>query len=279
MSLPRTAATCLSLMLAACGNTRPDGDISYNLPDRLTEASGLAVAGPDSVFTHNDEFAIIYEYRLDDGKVLRAFALGKPTLEGDFEGIATGRGRVFLVTSDGLIYSFAPGKDGDRVAYRVYDSGIGPRCEIEGLSQGPDPDELLLMCKRFRNDSSDALLEAYRWRIGEDRADERPFLSIPLKGLLDKADRAEFRPSGLEYYPACQQFYIVSARNHVVLVLDRAGKFVEKRKFKAKRHPQAEGIAIMPDGRLVLADEGSRSRKGRLTVYEKNRITDSCGTP
>ena len=62
-------------------------------------------------------------------------------------GIATGRGRVFLVTSDGLIYSFAPGKDGDRVAYRVYDSGIGPRCEIEGLSQGPDPDELLLMCR------------------------------------------------------------------------------------------------------------------------------------
>jgi uncharacterized protein YjiK len=279
MSLLRTGGACLALMVAACGQSRASDDTSYNLPDKLTEASGLAVAGPDSVFIHNDEYAIVYEFRLGDGKVLRAFALGEPTLEGDFEGIAAGQGQVFLVTSDGLIYAFMPGKDGERVPYRVYDSGIGPRCEIEGLSQAPEPDALLLMCKRFRNDNRDALLEAYRWRIGADQAEEQPFLSISLAGLLKKKDRAEFRPSGLEYYPACQQFYIVSARNQMVLVLDRSGELVAQRKFKPKRHPQAEGITVMPDGRVVLADEGSRSRKGRLAVYVNNRITDSCGTP
>jgi len=280
MSPLRTGVACLALLATACGETQASEDTSFNLPDKLTEASGLAVAGPDSVFAHNDEFAIIYEFRLGDGKVLRAFALGKPTLEGDFEGIATGQGRVFLVTSDGLIYSVMPGKDGERVPYRVYDSGIGPRCEIEGLSQAPEPGELLLMCKRFRNDNHDALLEAYRWRIGEDHAEQQPYLSVSLDGLLKKnKDRAEFRPSGLEFYPACQQYYIVSARNQMVLVLDRSGALVAQRKFKAKRHPQAEGIVVMPDGRVVLADEGSRSRKGRISVYAKNRITDSCGTP
>jgi uncharacterized protein YjiK len=275
----RIGLTCLALTLAACGHSQSNGEESYNLPGKLTEASGLAVAGPDSVFTHNDEFAIIYEFRLTDGKVLRAFALGDPTLEGDFEGIATGQGRVFLVTSDGLIYSVLPGKDGKRVPYRVYDSGIGPRCEIEGLSQGPETGELLLLCKRFRNDNHDPLLEIYRWRIGAEHAEEQPFLSLPLDPLLDKDERAEFRPSGLDYDPSCQQLYIVSARNRMVLVLDKAGEVLGHRTFKKSRHPQAEGIAVMPDGRLVLADEGSRSRKGRLTIYDKNRITDSCGTP
>ena len=275
----RLGGPCFALLLAACGHSQSNGEESYNLPSKLNEASGLAVAGPGSVFTHGDEYAIIYEFRLSDGKVLRTFAIGEPTLEGDFEGIATGKGRVFLVTSDGLIYSFLPGENGKRVAYRVYDSGIGPRCEIEGLSQAPAPGELLLMCKRFRNDNNDPLLEIYRWRIGAEHAEEKPFLSLSLDPLLDKDERAEFRPSGLEYNPACQQFYVVSARNRMVLILDTSGDLAGQHKFKKSRHPQTEGIAVMPDGRLVLADEGSRTRKGRLTIYAKNRITGSCGTP
>lgn len=277
MSLLRSIGPSLALLLAACGNTPGGSDTSFNLPGKLTEVSGLAVAGPDSVFTHDDEFAIVYEFRLGDGKVLRSFALGKPTLEGDFEGIATAGGRIFLITSDGLIYAFKPGRDGERVAYRVFDSGIGPRCEIEGLSQAPEPSALLLLCKRFRNDNTQSLLEIYRWQIGQDHADPEPFLSLPLDQLVEKKERAEFRPSGIDYAPACQQFFIVSARNHMVLVLDRAGKVVDSRTFKKSRHPQAEGIAAMPDGRVVLADEGSRTRKGRLTIYASERFRTSCG--
>jgi len=280
MTKARFGIPLLAFLAVACSGSEPiSGEVSYNLPDKLTEVSGLAVAGRDSVFTHNDEYAIIYEYRLSDGEQLRAFALGDPTLEGDFEGIATDQGRVFLVTSDGLIYSMLPGQNGERVAYEVYDSGIGPRCEIEGLSRAPTPGELLLMCKRFRNDTKVPLLEIYRWRVGQDNAENEPFLSIPLEGMLEKKERSDFRPSGLEYDAACQQFYIVSARNRLVLVLDAAGKLLGKRKFKSSRHPQTEGITIMPDGRLVMTDEGSRTRNARLTIYDNLSITNSCGTP
>jgi uncharacterized protein YjiK len=277
MTMRRIALASLALLVSACGNTAAGSDVSYNLPGKLTEASGLAVAGLDSVFTHNDEYAIIHEFRLSDGKVLRSFALGKPTLEGDFEGVATAGAQMFLITSDGLIYSFRPGKDGERVPYRVYDSGTGPRCEIEGLSEAPEPGALLLLCKRFRNGDQDPLLEIYRWRIGQDQADDEPFLSIPLERLIEKDERAEFRPSGIDYAPACQKFFIVSARNRMVLVLDRAGNPVDRQTFKKDRHPQAEGIAVMPDGRVVLVDEGSRTRKGRLTFYDSSRFKTSCG--
>jgi len=268
----RFGGPCLAvLLLAACGGPAEDnGNGVINLPTELNEVSGLAVAGPDSVFTHDDEFAIVYEFRLRDGEILRAFALGDPTLEGDFEGIAAWAGEVFLVTSDGLIYSARPGRNGERVSYRVFDSGIGPRCEIEGLSQSPEPDELLLLCKRLRNNSEVARLEIYRWHIGNDRAEPQPFVSLQLKDLFGKDELAQFRPSGIEFDPASGQIYIVSAGNQTVLVLDRAGRLVEHKRLNASRHPETEGIAIMPDGRLVLADEGSRTREGRLTTY---RIT------
>jgi uncharacterized protein YjiK len=259
--------SCLVLLLAACSPAPEESSGMFNLPSELSEVSGLTVAGPDSVFTHDDEYAIIYEFRLSDGHILRAFALDEPTLEGDFEGIATAGGRVFLVTSDGLIYSALPGENAERVSYRVYDSGVGPRCEVEGLSQAPEAGELLLLCKRFRNDNEEARLEIYRWKIGSERAEAEPFLSLPLAGLLDGDKLAEFRPSGLEWVPVSGRLYVVSARSRTVLVLGRAGRLVERHRLDATRHPETEGITLMPDGRLVLADEGSRTREGRLTAY------------
>jgi len=265
------AGLSLALLLAACGKQEEKGEATYNLPSELTEVSGLAAAGPGSVFTHDDEYAIVYEFRLRDGHILRSFALGQPTIEGDFEGIAAADGQVFLVTSDGLIYSAKPGENGKRVPYRVYDSGVGPRCEVEGLSQAPAAGELLLLCKRLRNDPDDTRLEIYRWRIGADRAEQQPFLSLPLETLLAENERAEFRPSGIEWDPATQQLVVVSARNRIVLYLDPSGKLIERKRLSGERHPKTEGIAILPDGSLVLADEGSRTREGRLTAYRKPR--------
>jgi uncharacterized protein YjiK len=264
----RVAGPALAALLAACGKPAVPGETTYHLPSELTEVSGLAVAGPDSVFTHDDEFAIIYEFRLRDGHVLRTFALGRPTIEGDFEGIATAGAQVFLVTSDGLIYAAEAGDNGARVPYRVYDSGIGPRCEVEGLSQAPTAGDLLLLCKRLRNDPDDTRLEVYLWHIGAERAEAAPFLSLPLDTLLDEADQAEFRPSGLEWDPAARHLLVVSGRNRMVLYLDPSGKLLDRKRLSGERHPKTEGITILPGGRLVLADEGSRTREGRLTVYK-----------
>ncbi|HSG35273.1 MAG TPA: SdiA-regulated domain-containing protein [Sphingomonadaceae bacterium] len=269
MSLGRIGAGGIAcLLLAACSKADDSGETVFNLPTELTEVSGLAVAGPDSVFTHDDEFAIVYEIRLRDGKVLRAFAFGEPTLEGDFEGIAAAAGHVYLVTSDGLIYLAEPGVHGERVTFYVYDSGIGPRCEVEGLSLSPAPGELLLLCKRFRNDDDEARLEIHRWKTGSYRAEPEPFLSLPLAGLLGEAEQVDFRPSSIEWDPRTRQMYVVSARNRMLVVLDAEGAPVETRRLDSSRHPNVEGIALMPDGRLVLADEGSETREGRLTVYE-----------
>jgi hypothetical protein len=265
----RAAAGGALLALAGCGTSDRRGhEGGFNLPATLNEVSGLAAAGPDSVFAHEDQHAIIYELRLVDGQPVRAFALGDPTIEGDFEGIATVRGIVYLVTSDGLVYAARPGRDGARVPFAVHDSGVGVHCEIEGLTQAPGADALLLLCKRFRDGRpTGAALEIYRWPIGAGRADPRPWLSLPLQGVLGNKERAKFRPSALEWDAARQRLLVASAGGRLLMALDRTGAVLALHRLKSGRHAKTEGMAIMADGRLVLADEGATTHEARLTAY------------
>ncbi|MEE9329547.1 MAG: hypothetical protein V3V30_05360, partial [Parvularculaceae bacterium] len=112
-----------------------DGPVErFELKFSLAEISGLVAATPTSVFAHNDEHAIIHEVSLIDGKILRSFALGKPTIAADFEGI-TRRGQfLYLVTSKGIIYETLIGEDRSRVRYNIYDTGLKSTCEIEGIT-------------------------------------------------------------------------------------------------------------------------------------------------
>ena len=264
-----------ALLLAGCGdNGNEPSEVGFNLPSGLTEASGLAVAGEDSVFTHDDTHAIIYEVGLNDGRVKRAFALGDPTIEGDFEGIAVADGRVFLISSDGLIYAAEPGKNGIRVPYKVYDSGVGQHCEVEGLADSPDPHKLLILCKRMRIEEAQPKLNIYQWQIGADRADDAPWMAIPYDQLIEQRQWAEFGPSSIEWDAANGHIFVASAHNRLLLVLDRQGRLVKRLNFDQARHPKVEGLAVMPNGRMALADEGSRARNGRITVFPMPRFDD-----
>lgn len=254
------------MLLASCSQPQQDS-ADFVLPLYLLEVSGLAAAGPDSVFAHDDEHAIVHEIGVETGEVVRSFALGDPTIEGDFEGIASAAGRLYLVTSDGLIYAFEEGEDRSRVAYRTHDTGIGPRCEIEGLSRAPGNEHLLILCKRLRRGEDVPRLEIYRWKLGTEHAPPDPWLEIPLDTFLDSQQQAEFGPTGLEWDEARGRFLIVSARNRLLIDLKLDGTVTNVRRLDPARHRRVEGIAILPECRLVLANEGTETAKARMAIY------------
>ena len=141
------------LLFAACGRASdesaahsPSGLQQWALPDSLREISGLALTGDDRLLAVNDEEAIVYEIDYDDGRLVKAFALGEPTLRGDFEGIAVLGGRVWLMTSDGVLYVADEGGDGERVAYQRYVTKLGDKCELEGLAEIQVRGTLALLC-------------------------------------------------------------------------------------------------------------------------------------
>ncbi len=265
----RIAATAAFLLFAAAAHAQSSGVMqplrTFPLDAKLREASGLAVAGPKSVFTHNDEIAIISEVNIDSGATVRSFALGKPTLAGDFEAIAIVGEAVWLAASDGMLIEGRIMPHGQRSRFAQYDTGIGEFCEIEGLAAASRKGVFHLLCKRSLQ-GRDGRLLIYQWSLGERFAEPRAIIDVALASLVAKRIAADFRPTDLAANDATGGFYILNSAGGV-LEIDKTGGLVSYRPFDRDRHPQAEGLAFLDDGRLAIADEGGK-RNGALTLYD-----------
>ena len=237
------------------------------LPRRLREISGLATTADHRLLAHNDEAGIVFEIDARDGSVVKEFQLADladPVAE-DFEGIAVAGGWIYLVTSSGRLYECREGAAGESVLFRVYATGAGRDCEIEGLAYDEGRRELVLMCKNARRDDLRGTLGMVRWSIDE-KALRGDRTVVPVGDFAGRIGANRFQPSGIERHPVSGNYFVVAARQAAIAEVTPAGQVLDVRRFEAPWHRQAEGIAFAPDGALIVADEGGRAR-GTLTVY------------
>ena len=242
----------------------------FYLPEGLSEISGLAVASNDTVYAHDDNYAIVYEVDLGSEKTTKAFALGKPTVKGDFEDIAVRGGYVYLLTSDGRLYEAPVGENRKRVLYNAYDTGVGAHCETEGLANGLAEGDFLILCKKAHEVEFKDRLVIYSWNLHDRRPVATPWLNVSLDGLVEKLDQANFHPSAFVWRRDRGTLIIVSAKGHSAIEIDQQGRLVDRFKLDKERHPQPEGLTLMPDGRLILSDEGPRGH-GKISIYSLPR--------
>ncbi len=237
----------------------------FTLERILTEVSGLVASGPNAVFAHNDEHAIVHEISLEDGSVIRSFAFGKPTVEGDFEGITIKGEFIYLVTSDGLLYEARPDTHRKRIPYNVYDTNLGKICEIEGIA--PDNiDGFLLLCKRTRSNKDFDRLVIYHWSIANRLSPPQPWLDVSIKDMSAGGPINTLHPSGLERDLETGNLLILDSHAGAMLEITPYGRLINYLEFSASEHPQAEGLAIMETGAIAIADEGGK-KSGTITVY------------
>lgn len=248
-----------------------DAPTQVSLVNGLREISGLALASANSVYAHNDEHGIVYELSLSDGAVRAAFAFGDPTVSADFEGIAVNDGRIYLVTSTGLIYEGLIGAHRSRVRYNIYDTGVGALCEVEGLVGVASPGEFLILCKRPSVIDYQGRLVVFRWDLKNRRPVDTPWINIPYRNFLTPNAAEIFRPSAIEWDEANKSLVIVSARSRQLVVLSQDGELIYRKPLSEKLHAQAEGVVITPAGDLIVADEGAGRGPGKLSIYQPAR--------
>lgn len=241
-----------------------DGATRWRLHRLLREISGLASGPGDRIFAHNDERAVIYEidYR---GRLVKAFAMGDKGARGDFEGIAFADDRFYLVTSSGWIYESREGEDDEGMLYNIYGTGVGKKCEVEGLAFEPAGRVLLLVCKTPRDKEIEDFVAIYRFSLDSREITGAPLL-VPLGEITSRIDGKSFRPSGIERHPLSGNYFIVAAQQSAMAEITPDGRVVAVVKFKRGNHRQIEGITFTSDGTLLLADEGGR-RRAWLTLY------------
>ncbi len=235
----------------------------WELPAGLREISGLAVIAGGRLLGHGDERAAIHEIDPARARAIHRFAMGDPAAPGDFEGIAAADGRVWLMTSTGQLYEARPGSAGEAVRYLVHDTGLGRRCELEGLTFDPARRALLLPCKQPRDRALRGFLVVFAWSLDSAATESAPRFRVPIAALPGRPQR--FRATAIERHPE-GTFLVLSSEGNL-LEIDASGAVLAMRRLGG-RHPQPEGLAVTPDGVLYVADEG---RPATLTVYGYGR--------
>ncbi len=236
--------------------------VRFDLPGRLDEVSGLAYAPDGRLFAHDDERGRVHEIRPAERAVGAQFDLGRDLARDDFEGIAVVGERFFLVTSRGRLYETREGDDRENMEYRVTDTGVGRTCEIEGLGYDPEFEELLIPCKQVRAERGEIVV--HRLPIAADRGRAAP-LRVPRAALATVGLPPSFAPSAIAVAPT-GSWLLLSGRDHALVEVMRDGSVLAGVALDPDRHPQAEGLAIAPDGTIWISDERNGG-DARITGY------------
>jgi len=171
---------------------------------------------------------------------------------------------VFLLASNGTLYEFREGENGQRVGYITSDTHLGKECEFEGLAFDASINSLLLACKKVELEQSRDSMVIYRWKLqsGGQRLSK---LAVPLTRILPAIGEKELHPSDITVDPKTGHYVIVASIEKSLVEITPAGEVVSARKLGGQ-HNQPESIAITKDGILIVGDEAGR-RPAVITLY------------
>lgn len=238
------------------------------LPEQLEETSGLALTADGRLFTHQDQRGKVFEVDYRRGKIVKEFSLGSPSVHGDFEAIAIADSTIMLLTSNGLVYSFAEGAAGADVKFSVRDTGLGTECEFESMTYDSTAKNLLLACKQPHNKALKDTVAIFRVPLEapkDAKPKKIPYLAVSEAKLIGSNGWTDFHPSDIAINPFNGNYVILASREQAIAEVTPAGEVVFSRPLPPG-HPQAEGITITKDHILIISDE-AKSGPARITLY------------
>jgi uncharacterized protein YjiK len=247
---------------ADSGSNREEPLARWVLPRPLSEVSGIGLTQDGRLLGHNDEAGMVFELDYRRGVVVKQFTLGKQMLREDFEAITVAGERVFMLASQGDIYEFREGKDGDRVEFVVHDTRLGKECEFEGIAFDSTANALVLACKNIHIKAFKDFVLLYRWNLADSTSSE---IKVPMADAIGSTGWKKFTPSDMTIDPLTGNYLLVSAQEQGMLSITPEGAVVFSRPLP-KGHPMSEGLAVTRDSILIISDEAARG-PATITLY------------
>ena len=256
--LPHAPSTCDPAPLGAQDNLLDLSrlELLAQLPDGLEEVSGLGLAG-DELLAVADEEGEVYRLDRGTGAVKTRARFWK---DGDYEGIEVVGEDVWVVKSTGTLYRIQQqGKEGQTV--EKYNTWLTGENDVEGLGYDAANHRLLLACKDDARD--DGRPKEDRYVFSFDLATR--VLAEEAVYTIDRGEALEdFAPSALAVDPTDGKLYLTSSVEDLLLILEADGSFHSVYELDSELLPQAEGLAIGPDGILYISTEARDGKPARI---------------
>lgn len=234
------------------------------MPPQLREISGLALTSRGTVLTHDDNSGRVSEIDPKTGILVKSFSLLGNQKE-DFEAIAIAGNDIYLMASDGKLFRFREGTDGQQVQFMMFDTGLGKKCEFESLAYEADSTRLVMACKRILDKEAPKDLVIYRMPLPLNRA-TFSVIQVPIKQVVGSNKWKNFRPSDITIDPFTKNYVIVASHEKGLLVVTPDGDVVRSEPLPGD-HRQPEGVAITNDSILLISDEAN-VKPAAITLYK-----------
>ena len=243
--------------------------IKFNMPESLLEISGITFhkGGNDTIYAVQDEQGRVFRLAWNEKRQYNA-KFGK---QGDYEDLAIIRDEVFVLKSNGLIFSFPLA---DAVYEEVDDvkewKGLIPKEEYEGIWGDEDSGKLYVLCKKCSDDNSRDEVTGYLIQTGDSlyRAGTFSLDVKKIKSLAGKVKRG-FRPSAVARNPLTSEWFIVSSVNKLLVVTDSSWNIKEACSLNGNIFNQPEGIAFDTEGNLYISNEGDDLSQGNILKFTR----------
>jgi uncharacterized protein YjiK len=255
----------------------------FVLPAELLEVSGLTDLDEHTVACLQDEVATIYVVDLRDGKITERHPFGPP---GDMEGLTRIGDELYALRSDGLIYQLQR-NDERYTAVDSFRMQLDHR-NIEGLGYDEKQNLVLVAPKDILKGGPDTRDQrsVFAFDPATHKLLPKPVLTYSVKHIIRKAeadgvklptrttkkgktvDALKLRMSSIAVDPVSDHFFLLSAVDQTLLVLDRNGAFVKLHLLDADLLPKPEGITFLPNGDMLISTEG-KNGSPRLVRYAR----------
>lgn len=234
------------------------------MPPLLREISGLSLTSRGTVLTHDDNTGRVSEIDPKTGILVKSFSLLGNQKE-DFEAITIAGNDIYLMASDGKLFRFREGADGQQVNFQMFDTGLGKQCEFESLVYEADSTRLVMVCKRILDKSAPKDLVIYRMPLPLNRA-TFSIVQVPIKQVIGSNKWKGFRPSDITIDPFTRNYVIIASHEKGLLVITPDGDVVRSEPLPGD-HRQPEGVAITKDSLLLISDEAN-VKPAAITLYK-----------
>ncbi len=243
--------------------------IKMSLPDELLEISGIAfISGQDDdIYAIQDEQGLLYKFNQPTQKVTFT-PFGK---NGDYEDISISNTHIFVLKSNGSIYSF-PIAEKENIKNVVEQKNLLPKGEYEGLFIDRESSLAYVLCKECKVDRKQPQTSGYIFTIGENgQFQPKGEFAIQLDQLkeFDTKIKKTFKPSALAKKADSKEWYILSSVDKALVVTDENFHVKSLTSLDPKMFPQPEGINFDSKFNLYISSEAGNQDKGLIYKFEK----------
>lgn len=253
-------------------------DAKYFLPYVLEEISGISYYKTGVIACVQDEDGKVFFYNHQTRELENMVRFAD---SGDYEGIATNGDKIYVVESNGHLYKFELGNDGNIEKVKKYKTDLKKYNDAEGLAYDPTIDKLVVACK------GDAGIEGkkkkgrsmFYFDLDKKEIERKAAFNISKDDIKDylethkdfeyETNRINFKPSGIALHPINGHFYIIASIGKLMLITNRKGEIKASIPLDPRLLGQPEGICFAPNGDLFISSEG-QGDKGFILKFNMN---------